>query len=54
MAWRLLRLRKEAAAKYNGRYVTRKQSVDTQHLSLKGYMFRLYETAIIRLQVSAI
>jgi len=49
-AWRLLRLRK--AAKDNGGYLTRKQSVDTQHLSLKGYMFRLYQTAIIRLHVS--
>jgi hypothetical protein len=54
MAWRLLRLRKADAAYDNGGYVTRKQSVDTQHLSRKGYMFRLYETAIIRLYVSEI
>jgi len=31
-----------------------KQSVSTQHLKLKSYAFRLYETTIIRLHVSEI
>ena len=54
IARRLLRLRKAEMAKGKGGYVTRKRSLCTQHLSLKGYMFRLYETAIIRLHVSEI